>query len=72
MLILENCLDLLEQTRAEREALDLRDLEAIRPLLPTSHTTGAACERYGHRPTILRAESAASVTAPDAARERGR
>lgn len=32
----------------------------------------AACERYGHRPTILRAESAASVTAPDAARERGR
>ncbi len=31
----------------------------------------AACERYGHRPTILRAESAASVTAPDAARERG-
>lgn len=34
--------------------------------------TGAACERYGHRPTILRAESAASVTAPDAARERGR
>lgn len=31
----------------------------------------AACERYGHAPTILRAESAASVTAPDAARERG-
>ena len=38
MLILERCLDLLEGTRAEREALDLRDLEAIRPLLPTSHT----------------------------------
>ena len=30
--------------------------------------SAAACERYGHRPTILRAEAAA----PDAARERGR
>lgn len=36
MLILERCLDLLEGTRAEREALDLRDLEAIRPLVPNT------------------------------------
>lgn len=46
MLILENCLMLLENTRAEREALDLRDLEAIRSLVPNTGNIGKVLDSW--------------------------
>ena len=45
-MILERCLELLENTREEREALDLRDWEAIRPLLPITGPYARVMDSY--------------------------
>ena len=45
-MILERCLELLENTREEREALDLRDLEAIRHLVPNTGNFAKVLDSY--------------------------